>query len=137
LPSGRRHYRVTEADAISAHERALEIGGGIQGIKSLDDLLSAIGRPYSGYFVQIERKAAALFEAIIRNHGFADGYKRTAVILTDLLIEQSGYELTAANEDTSLDEAVEALAVWVAGNQHPAFDEIVAWFKVRIRRSEA
>jgi death-on-curing protein len=43
--------------------------------------------------VTIEEKAAALTEALARNHGFVDGNKRTAVYAMDLLLTRSGYKL--------------------------------------------
>ncbi|MSO89334.1 MAG: hypothetical protein EXQ89_05135 [Rhodospirillaceae bacterium] len=42
---------------------------------------SAIARPYSGYYRSIVKKAAALLESMASNHGFADGNKRTTLIL--------------------------------------------------------
>jgi prophage maintenance system killer protein len=46
------------------------------------------------------------------NHGFIDGNKRTTVILTHLLIERSGYQLTPLpGED--LEEIVEDLVLSV------------------------
>ena len=36
---------------------------------------------------------AGLFEAVATGHGFNDGNKRTAVILTDLLLSESGHVL--------------------------------------------
>jgi death-on-curing protein len=50
---------------------------------------SAIGRPYSGYHRSISRKAAALAESIIQNHGFVDGNKRTAVIMMHTLLTKA------------------------------------------------
>ena len=80
MPTGRRHYRLTLADALSAHERALRFGGR-PGVVNLGSIESAIARPYSGYHRAIGRKAAALVESMVGNHGFADGNKRTTLIL--------------------------------------------------------
>lgn len=59
-----------------------------------DNLLSALGRPYHGYHVEIHEKVAALIHAIILNHPFVDGNKRTAVYLAEALLNRSGYKLT-------------------------------------------
>ena len=131
MPSGRRHYRITQADALGAHERALR-SGGLPGVKNIDDLLSSIGRPYHGYHRSIQKKAAALFEAVATGHGFNDANKRTAVILTDLLLVGSGYVLEALNNE-DLNKAIEEFAVAVVKHEYD-FDGIVAWFKVRIRK---
>jgi death-on-curing protein len=69
--------------------------GGLPGVLDVGRIEAAISRPYSGYLRPIASKAAALFEAITNNHGFTDGNKRTALLLTDLLIKRSGYRLVA------------------------------------------
>ncbi|MXZ05620.1 MAG: type II toxin-antitoxin system death-on-curing family toxin [Rhodothermaceae bacterium] len=58
-----------------------------------NDLLSALGRPYHDYHREIYNKATPLIHAIISNHPFVDGNKRTALYLTELLLQRSGYEL--------------------------------------------
>jgi death-on-curing protein len=127
LPRGRRHYRVTFADAIEAHETALATSGGLPGILSADNIQSALGRPYSGYFRSIEKKGAALLEATIRNHGFADGNKRTAVLLLDLFLQRSGYHLPRLEEDAVSDE-LEELVVGIA-NRRNNFDHAHQWLR--------
>lgn len=133
MPSGKRHYRITLSDAHKAHDLALQYGGRA-GILDAGRVEAAISRPYSGYFRSIASKAAALFEAIAINHGFVDGNKRTAVLLTDLLIKRSGYRLIAADSDEDLNRAVEELAVSVArGDLRLA--EITHWFNQRLTRA--
>lgn len=124
MPSGRRHYRITEADALAAHQRALR-SGGRNGIRSWSQVLSAIGRPYIGYHRPIARKAAALLEAVATGHGFVDANKRTAIILTLLLLEASGYELVPASRKEDLERALEDFTVDVVDHRY-TFDEIVA-----------
>lgn len=120
-----RHYRVTLADVLAAHDEALTYGGR-SGTVSLDAIQSAIGRPYSGYHRAIHRKAAALLHALVRNHGFVDGNKRTALIVTLLMVERSGYHL-------QLDEAerVDDTVVSVAEGSMD-FDALADWFKIRL-----
>ena len=50
-----------------------------------------MARPYHGYHRLIHQKAAALVHAVVSNHGFADGNKRTALYLVELLVQRSGY----------------------------------------------
>ena len=113
MPSGRRHYRLALADALSAHELALLSRGGRAGILNLGLIESAIQRPYSGYYRSIHRKAAALVHSAARNHGFADGNKRTSLLLLMLLLKRSGYEL-ADDGSPATNDAVEAMIVSVA-----------------------
>jgi death on curing protein len=75
---------------LRAHEEALTYGG-LGGILSLDYLEAAIGRPCIGYYRPIAKKAAALVESMLRNHGFVDGNKRTTLLLLLLLLDRSGY----------------------------------------------
>jgi death-on-curing family protein len=127
---GRRHYRVTLADALQAHEEALTYGGR-PGIASLDLIESAIGRPFSGYHRAIHRKCAALLESMVKNHGFTDGNKRTAWLLTELFIERSGYTLTI-DQDYPIDDLVVDLASGAL-----SFDDIALWFANNLGRRPA
>ena len=94
---------------------------------------AAITRPYSGYFRSIDAKAAALFQAIANNHGFVDGNKRTAILLTDLLIKRSGYQLLASDAKEDVNLALEELAISVARGEL-RLAEITDWFKQRVTR---
>jgi death-on-curing protein len=132
LPSGKRHYRLTLADALSAHSRALRTGGR-NGIPNIQLVASAIVRPYNGYYRGIARKAAALVQSMSRNHGFADGNKRTSIILTHLLISKSGYRLRPLHTDVALDLAMEELVLAVVRHELE-FDQIVDWFRERLCR---
>ncbi len=111
------------------HDKALEFGGR-RGVLSQASLESAIGRPYCGYFRPISKKCAALLHAVIQNHPFADGNKRTAWMLTEALFERSGYYLDEDSEDV-----IEQFVVSVAEN-NLSFDEIESWFRSRLEKHE-
>lgn len=68
-----------------------------------------------------------------KNHGFADGNKRTALILVYTLLERSGYELCPADDGEVIDEAAEAMILAVARGDM-SFDAVAKWFSGRIRR---
>lgn len=123
-----RAYRVTLADALTAHDEALTYGGR-DGITSLDLIESALGRPYSGYHRTISKKAAALLQSMVKNHGFVDGNKRTAWLLVELLIVRSGYALGVA-EAERIDDFVVAVA---SGEVEMA--AIEEWFRARIGKA--
>lgn len=123
-----RAYRVTLADALTAHDEALTYGGR-DGITSLDLIESALGRPYSGYHRTISKKAAALLQSMVKNHGFVDGDKRTAWILVELLIVRSGYALGVA-EAERIDDFVVAVA---SGEVEMA--AIEEWFRASIGKA--
>ena len=131
MPSGRRHYRVTLADALSAHDRAL-LTGGRPGIHDLDALLSAIGRPYTGYYHSIARKAAALLQSIATNHSFNDGNKRTSIILLDLLLDRSGYRLDPIDTAENIESALENFVVERVVKDRASAEIIADWLAPRI-----
>lgn len=98
---------------------------------SEDSIRSAIERPYSGYYRSIVKKAAALVQSVSRNHGFADGNKRTTVLLLRLLLDKSGYRLApVAGED--LDYAIEEMILGVIAGM--SLDDLEAWFAARLAR---
>ena len=131
MPSGRRHYRITLANALEAHDAALTRGGA-PGVLSQTGVESAIGRPYTGYYPSIAAKCAALTESVCRNHGFTDGNKRTCVLLVGMLLERSGYELVPL-PDEDIDDALEALAVHAATGEW-AYAALHTWYRARIKR---
>ncbi len=128
MPSGRRHYRITLGDALSAHEEALSYGG-LPGISSLALIESAIARPYSGYYRHIAKKGAALLQSVASNHGFIDGNKRTALILVNLLVRKSGYTLTNGDPNKALEKAILAVV-----KRELDFEALVRWFERRLAR---
>jgi death on curing protein len=119
---------VTLADALAAHDEALTYGGR-PGIISVHSIESALGRPYSGYHRSISNKSAALLHGLVQNHGFLDGNKRTALLLTLLLIERSGYILDLDPADR-IDDVVVAVA---SGAVH--FPQLSDWFRNRLKRA--
>ena len=125
MPIGKSHYRLTLADAFTAHDEALRYGGR-DGVTSLHLIESALARPYSGYHRSISQKAAALLHSVVGNHGFVDGNKRTAWILVELLIDRSRYHLNVP-EDEPVDDLVVAVA---RGNVD--FQDLVLWFRRRL-----
>jgi death on curing protein len=95
---------------------------------------SAIARPYNGHYHPIAGKAAALLQSIATNHGFADGNKRTAIILIHLLLSKSGYKIVPLhNMDGALDVIMEELVLSVV-RRELTLAQLVEWFKKRLHR---
>ena len=107
--------------------------GGAPGVQNLDLLLSAIGRPYTGYYRSITRKAAALVQSIATNHAFNDGNKRTSIILMHLLLDQSGYTLEPIDADEDLEQALEDFIVEAIVTEKLSVDAITEWLSPRVR----
>ena len=94
---------------------------------------SAIQRPYGGYYPSIAQKCAALVQSVSRNHGFADGNKRTTLLLLHTLLKRSGYKLVSLGNGEDIETAAEQMILDVVTNQLN-FRELVLWLKARIRR---
>jgi death on curing protein len=107
--------------------------GGLAGIPNPGLVASAIERPYNGHYRSISRKCAALVESVSRNHGFADGNKRTTIILLHTLLTRSGFKLCPCGEYEDLETAVEQTVIDVVTGAL-SFDKLEAWLQVRIRR---
>ncbi len=121
---------------MEAHDRAL-LTGGRPGLLNQSSVESAIARPYVGYYRSLAEKCAALTQSMAGNHGFVDGNKRTTLIVTNLLIRRSGYELAPLpGEDIQL--VVEDLILDTANGRFDR-DRMIDWFRRRLRpaRGEA
>lgn len=87
-----RRYLALE-DILALHDELLQRFGGTAGVRDLNGLDSAVGRPQSGYYADIIEEAAAFFESLAQNHPFVDGNKRTAITATAVFLKLNGYKL--------------------------------------------
>ena len=114
------------------HARLIEETGGSHGVRDLNMLLSAVGRPQASFdnqdlYPDLFSKAAALMESLIRNHPFVDGNKRTGVVAAGLFLRRNGYRLTTNNAElvtVTMDIAqskssLADLAIWLRENSQP------------------
>lgn len=131
MPRGKPHYRLTLDDVLAAHDEALEFGG-LSGYLDLGAVESAIARPFATFagrprYPRISDKAAALIESLVKNHGFADGNKRTALLSLRTLLVRSGYDFAPTVTDDELEQMILDVAVSTV-----RFAGLVAWFSSRI-----
>ena len=93
---------LDEAETLLIHDRLLSLHGGATGVRDLGLLQSALSRPkqHASYAddVDIIFLAALYTTAIIRNHPFADGNKRTGFVLGILFLELNGYRFFAPED---------------------------------------
>jgi len=94
---------------VHANHVCVEEFGGLEGEHDVDKLLGALGRPYHGYHRHIWAKGAALLHAVATSHGFADGNKRTSLLMLFLLYERSGYGLNTGEGDRWDDVVVDVV----------------------------
>ena len=64
---------------------------------------------------------------IVSNHGFADGNKRTALYLVELLVQRSGYEFVESDE-------VVADTVTAVARGELDYEDLAEWFLQRLAR---
>jgi death-on-curing protein len=90
-------------EALKIHRVLIEKFGGVSGVRDMNGLQAALGRPFATFdnkelYPKAVDKAAALIESIISNHPFVDGNKRTGYVLMRLLLFSYGYDISATQE---------------------------------------
>ena len=117
---------VAEEVVIAIHQRQLAEHGGLEGVRDLGLLQSALARPRHVFAytpeVDLTALAAAYGFGIAKNHPFLDGNKRTALAITDLFLMLNGSEIIAPPADVYL--AMIALAEGQWGEE-----EYARWLK--------
>jgi death-on-curing protein len=98
-------YLTVDA-VIALHTIALEIAGGIDGIRSQQQLASAVAQPQQSAFGEdlyrtIPDKAAAYGYFIAEGQPFLDGNKRTALLALETFLEANGCELEAGDDSVA------------------------------------
>lgn len=100
---------LEEAETLIIHDRLLALHGGAGGVRDIGLLQSALSRPkqYASYGdnVDVIFLAALYTTAIIRNHPFVDGNKRTGFVMGILFLELNGCRFFAP-EDVSAQAAL-------------------------------
>jgi death on curing protein len=93
---------LTGADVLAIHDQLIAEHGGLDGIRDITLLESALARPQQLFaYGQSEPDIAALAAAyafgIAKNHAFVDGNKRTSAVVTEAFLRLNGLGLTATD----------------------------------------
>jgi death on curing protein len=118
-------------DVLAIHGRLLAIHGGASGLRDQGLLESALARPFHrrSYSKQsgILELAAIYTSALVRNHHFLDGNKRTGFVSGILFLELNGFDFKGSEEEAvknvfalaagEMDE--KGYAVWLRQNSTP------------------
>ncbi|HSS93889.1 MAG TPA: type II toxin-antitoxin system death-on-curing family toxin [Candidatus Dormibacteraeota bacterium] len=120
---------LTLEELVWLHAVAIEEFGGSSGIRDRGILESAIGRPLATFgaknlYVTPFKRAAALAESLVLNHGFIDGNKRTAMYGMGAWLEREGYTVEAERGE------LRGLALAIAARS-ASVDSIAAWLEER------
>ena len=84
---------------LAIHEQQIAEHGGSLGIRDLGMIESALWRPQNLLLYNdpdIFDLAAAYGYGLAQNHGFIDGNKRTAYVVTRLFLVLNGYDISAS-----------------------------------------
>lgn len=118
---------LTAEQVLFIHSRLIEETGGSHGVRDLGLLESAVARPQATFdgnelHPDLFIKAAALMHALIQNHSFVDGNKRTGTVAAGLFLELNGHSLNATNKE------LESFALKVALSKI-SLSEIADWLR--------
>jgi death-on-curing protein len=114
---------------LAIHEQQIAEHGGALGIRDLGMIESALGRPQNLLLYNdpdIFDLAAAYGYGLAQNHGFIDGNKRTAYVVTRLFLILNGYDISDSAVEkvitfekvgkSEIDQA--ALAFWLRSHSN-------------------
>lgn len=112
------------------HDKIIEASGGFTGIHNEGLIKSALARPNHSVmgedaYDDVFLKAAALLDAIARNHGFRDGNKRTAMAAAVLYLSQNNIEIAFTNQE------YEDFMLHVV-NDKPSVEEVKRWLEEHV-----
>jgi death-on-curing protein len=91
---------VAKTVVLAIHDEQIAEHGGLDGIRDITLLESALARPqqleaYGNPTPDIATLAAAYAVGIAKNHAFVDGNKRTSSVVTRTFLVLNGYDITA------------------------------------------
>lgn len=97
-------FYFSKDDIVFLHSKLIEDFGGIDGIRDLGMLESAIDTPLQTFdgtdlYPSVIEKIARLSYGLVMNHPFLDGNKRIAALSLDLGLSSNGIELVATDEE--------------------------------------
>jgi death-on-curing protein len=122
---------ILDEVVLAVHDEQLAAHGGLAGVRDRGAVESALARPrnLAAYEAcdDVARLAAAYAYGITRNHGFADGNKRTALVTADLFLMLNGYELVSSPVDN-------VLTVLGVADGSISEEELTSWIRRNIKR---
>lgn len=116
---------LSPAIVLAIHERQLAEHGGLEGIRDPGAIDAALSRPRQ--LADYEQPdvfdlAACYLRGIVRNHGFADGNKRTAWVVARVFLADHGVRLV-------FDKAAAVRTVESAAAGEMTQSELADWFR--------
>jgi len=122
---------VLDEVVLAVHDEQLAVHGGLSGIRDRGAVESALARPRNLVVYEacddVARLAAAYAYGITRNHGFADGNKRTALVTADLFLMLNEYELVSSPVDN-------VLTILGVADGTLSEEKLTSWIRENIKR---
>lgn len=89
---------LSAEQVLFLHSRVIAETGGEHGVRDINMLLSALGRPQATFddqelYGDVFSKAAALMDSLVRKHPFVDGKKRTGIAAASIFLAINRYRL--------------------------------------------
>ena len=118
-------------EVLELHRLVLRQSGGLEGVRVLGGLDSAVAQPQMTFDGQdlypcLPTKAAALGFSLIRNHPFVDGNKRIGHLAMEMFLVLNGHEL-----DAGVDEQERIILGLAAGEV--SREEFAGWVRSSMR----
>ncbi len=95
---------LTLAEVIEIHDYQISHFGGLNGVRDIEMLKSAIGMPsasFGGEYLHptIFEMAAAYLYHLVENHPFIDGNKRFGAMAALVFLDLNGYDFNASDDE--------------------------------------
>ena len=121
---------LTLNEVLEVHRQVMAQTGGAEGLMHLPALESALAQPQMIFggedlYPTLADKAAALGYALIQNHPFLDGNKRTGHAAMEVFLVLNGYEIRAAVDEQ------EHLILQVAASEIDR-EEFTTWLRTHV-----
>ena len=91
MPADRIHF-LTVDEVLAIHGVLVERSGGPSGVRDAGLLESALFRPQTGYYADLEEIATAMIESLLLNHPFVGDNKPVAFFATDVFLRLNGWK---------------------------------------------
>ena len=95
---------LTLSEVLELHRHVIRQSGGAMGVLNIAALESALAQPRMTFagedlYPTVVEKAGALGYALIQNHPFVDGNKRTGHAAMEVFLVLNGYEMRAGVDE--------------------------------------
>ena len=89
---------LTVAEVVAIHHHQIEEYGGEHGLLNQGALESAVFRPQTGYYNDLNEEAAALLESLVNNHPFLDVNDRMGFAAVHTFLLVNGFDLNVTGD---------------------------------------